>query len=84
MKGKTLTFGSPDGRTVNVIVEDVHRITKDDLKSEEFMDQWSNSEMWTKAHLNKAKFVGSYQVKFRLQEPSGEDTQTKIDDCIIR
>lgn len=82
MKGKTLTFGSPDGRTVDVVVESVHRITKEDLKSDEFMQQWSDSEVWTKAHLKKAKFVGSYQVKFRLKSPSGDQVQTKIDDCL--
>lgn len=82
MKGKTLTFGSPDGRTVDVEVTNVHKITKEDLKNKEFMEQWSQKENWTVAHLKNQKFVGSFQVEFRLSQPSGETVQSKIDDCI--
>jgi len=82
MKGKTLTFGSPDGRIVSVEVIDVHKITKEDLKNKEFMEQWSQKENWTVAHLKNQKFVGSYQVEFRLSRPSGDDIQNKIDNCI--
>lgn len=82
MKGKTLIFGSPDGRTVKVEVTNVHRITKEDLKNKEFMEEWSRKENWTVAHLKNSKFVGSFQVEFRLSQPSGEDVQNKIDDCL--
>jgi hypothetical protein len=66
LKGKIITFQAPDGRTVDVEVDNVHQISEEDIKDNDFMDDWSESEGWTKKHLRDANHVGAWVVDFEL------------------
>ena len=66
MIGKVLTFRSKDNKVIDVIVDDVHRITNEDRVNPEFLEQWEKSERWKREHLLRETKVGEYQVKYHL------------------
>lgn len=68
MVRKTIVFESPTKEKVSVVVKSVHRITKEDRLSPAFLNQWEQSEKWTREHLLRETKIGDYQVTFELAE----------------
>ena len=78
LEGKIITFTSPEGKSINVEVTSVHKITKEDRKNPEFLSQWSKKEGWTKEHLLKNTKIGEYQVEFKKVEKLIENQVSKL------